>query len=140
VSHNTEKVVKLELGASIEEQHQLQQFTLNIRSTHQQGHSTATKQIGNNHLHVTSQGLTYHSTQNKRKTKGSKLTHNNHRFTSITQVNLRQLPPSVKNWRILLVQSFTARMPLLTGTSAFGLGRRRWSSPQQCYLHCLRTF
>ena len=37
------------------------------------------------------------------------------------------------------MQSFTARMPLLTATSAFGLGRRRWSSPQQCYLHCLRT-
>jgi len=30
-------------------------------------------------------------------------------------------------------------MPLLTATSAFGLGRTRWSSPQQCYLHCLRT-
>ena len=45
----------------------------------------------------------------------------------------------VKNWRILLVQSFTARMPLLAATGAFGLGRRRWSS-QQCYLHCLRTF
>jgi len=37
------------------------------------------------------------------------------------------------------VQSFTAHMPLLTATSAFRLGRRRWSSPQQCYLHCLRT-
>jgi len=37
------------------------------------------------------------------------------------------------------VQSFTVCMPLLTTTSAFGLGRRRWSSPQQCYLHCLRT-
>ena len=36
------------------------------------------------------------------------------------------------------MQSFTARMPLLTATSGFGLGRRRWSS-QQCYLHCLRT-
>ena len=24
-------------------------------------------------------------------------------------------------------------------TSTFGLGRRRWSSPQQCYLHCLCT-
>jgi len=34
---------------------------------------------------------------------------------------------------ILLVQSFTARMSLLIATSAFGLGRRRWSSPQQCY-------
>ena len=30
----------------------------------------------------------------------------------------------VKNWMILLEQSFTARMPLLTATSAFGLGRR----------------
>ena len=37
---------------------------------------------------------------------------------------------------ILSVQRFTARMPLLVATSAFGLGRRRWSSPQQC-LHCL---
>ena len=41
--------------------------------------------------------------------------------------------------RILSVQSFTVHMPLLTAISAFGLGRRRWSSPQQCYLHCLRT-
>ena len=32
-----------------------------------------------------------------------------------------------------MVQSFTARMPFLTATSAFGLGRRCWSSPQQCY-------
>ena len=37
------------------------------------------------------------------------------------------------------MQSFTARMPLLMATRAFGLGRRRWSSPQQCYLHCLRA-
>jgi len=29
---------------------------------------------------------------------------------------------------------------LVTATSAFGLGRRCWSSPQQCYLQCLRTF
>jgi len=36
------------------------------------------------------------------------------------------------------VQGFTAGMPLLTATSAFGLGRRRWSFPQQPYLHCLR--
>ena len=28
----------------------------------------------------------------------------------------------------------------MTATSAFGLGRRCWSSPQQCYLHCLRTY
>jgi len=40
---------------------------------------------------------------------------------------------------MLLVQSFTARMPLLTAASAFGLERRRWSSPQQCYLLCLRN-
>jgi len=40
---------------------------------------------------------------------------------------------------MLLVQSFTGCMPLLMTTSAFGLGRRRWSSPQQCYLHCLCT-
>jgi len=37
------------------------------------------------------------------------------------------------------VQSLTGRMPLLMATSAFRLGRRRWSSRQQCYLHCLRT-
>jgi len=30
-------------------------------------------------------------------------------------------------------------MPLLTTTSAFRLGRRRWTSPQQCYLHYLPT-
>jgi len=35
------------------------------------------------------------------------------------------------------VQCFTACMPLLT--SAFGLGRRRWSSHQQCYLYIVRT-
>ena len=37
------------------------------------------------------------------------------------------------------MQSFTTYIPLLTATSAFGLGRRRWSSPQQCNLHCLCT-
>ena len=36
------------------------------------------------------------------------------------------------------MQSFTVRMPLLTATSAFGLGRTRWSFHQQCYLHCQR--
>jgi len=41
--------------------------------------------------------------------------------------------------RILLVQSITAQMRLLAATSAFRLGRRRWSSPQQRYLHCLCT-
>jgi len=50
---------------------------------------------------------------------------NNHRFTATIQVNLRWPAPLVKNCRILLVQSFTARMPFLTATSAFGLERRR---------------
>jgi len=63
----------------------------------------------------------------------------NHRFTATIQVNLHQLAPPVKNSRILLVQSFTARMPLLTATSTFRLGRRCRSSPQQCYLHPLCT-
>jgi len=65
--------------------------------------------------------------------------HKHHRFADIIQVNLRWLAPPVKNWRILLVQSFTARIPLLTTTSASRLGRRHWSSPQQCYLHCVCT-
>ena len=30
-------------------------------------------------------------------------------------------------------------VPVLTATSAFGSERRRWSSPQQHYLHCLST-
>jgi len=38
------------------------------------------------------------------------------------------------------MQSFTARIPLLAATRAFGLERRRWSSAQQCHLQCLRTF
>ena len=38
-----------------------------------------------------------------------------------------------------MVQSFTARKPLLAATGAFVLGRRRCSSPQQCFRHCLRT-
>jgi len=40
---------------------------------------------------------------------------------------------------ILLVQSFTACVPLLTAASTFGLRRKRWSSSQQRYLHCLCT-
>jgi len=41
-------------------------------------------------------------------------------FRAIIQVNLHQPAPPVKNWRILLVQSFTASacMPLLMATSA----------------------
>ena len=42
--------------------------------------------------------------------------HNNHRLTAIIQVNLRKPAPPVKNWRILFVQSFAARMHLLTRT------------------------
>jgi len=38
------------------------------------------------------------------------------------------MAPPVLNW-ILLVQSSTARMPLLTTTNTLGSGRRRWSSP-----------
>jgi len=38
-----------------------------------------------------------------------------------------------------LEQSFTAHMPLLTATSAFGLQRRHVISPQWCYLHRLCT-
>jgi len=38
-----------------------------------------------------------------------------------------------------LVQSFSAHMPLLTATRTFGLGRRHWRSPQQCYPHRLCT-
>jgi len=38
------------------------------------------------------------------------------------------------------VQSFTACTPLLTATSAIKLGRRCWSSPQQCYLHGIHMF
>jgi len=34
-------------------------------------------------------------------------------------------------------QSFTADMPLLATSSALGLGRRCYSSPQQCYVHRL---
>ena len=44
--------------------------------------------------------------------------------------------PPVKNWRILLVHSCTAGMPLLMAAGTFGSGRRRWNSPQECYLHC----
>ena len=57
-------------------------------------------------------------------------------FTAIIRIS-RNL--QLRTGEVLLVQSFTARMPSLTENRAFGLGRRRWSSPQQCYLHCLRT-
>ena len=56
------------------------------------------------------------------------------RPTSTVQDRLCQPAHPVENWRILLVQKLYCRMPLLTPTSAFGLGRRRWSSPRQCYL------
>jgi len=44
---------------------------------------------------------------------------------AIIQDNLHWPASPVKNWRILLEQSFTARMALLMATSAFRLGRRR---------------
>ena len=43
------------------------------------------------------------------------------------------------SWYLPLVQSFIACMPSLMATSAFELWRRHWISPQQRYLHCLRT-
>ena len=43
---------------------------------------------------------------------------------AIIQVKLHYPAPLVKNWRIFLVQSFTANKPLLTATSAFRLVRR----------------
>jgi len=52
---------------------------------------------------------------------------NNNRFTAIMQDNLRQPAAPVKSWRILLKQSFTAHMPLLTATGAFRLARRHCS-------------
>jgi len=48
-----------------------------------------------------------------------------YRFTAIIQDNLRKPAPPVKNWSILLEQSFTACMPLLVAASTFRLGRRR---------------
>ena len=44
-----------------------------------------------------------------------------YRFTAIIQDSQHTL--RVQNWRILFEQSLTARMPLLTTTSAFGLRR-----------------
>jgi len=34
------------------------------------------------------------------------------------------MAPAVENWRISLQQSFITRMPLLTATNAFGIGRK----------------
>ena len=57
---------------------------------------------------------------------------------------IRQVSPINKqNWQTkmftsinqrftAIIQPFTACMPLLMETSAFGLGKRRWRSPQQC--------
>jgi len=44
---------------------------------------------------------------------------------AIIHVNLCQPAPPVENWTILLMQSLTAHMPLLTVTIAFGLGKRQ---------------
>jgi len=41
-----------------------------------------------------------------------------------TSFTAKLLAPSIKNWKILLEQSFTACMPLQTATSAFQLGRK----------------
>ena len=51
------------------------------------------------------------------------------------------MAPHVKKWRILLEESFAARMPLLTAAGTFGFGRRRrcQNSYQWCYLNHLHT-
>ena len=40
----------------------------------------------------------------------------------------------IKNWKIMLEQSFTVRIPLLRAKSAFGLGRCKsdWNSADHC--------
>jgi len=59
-----------------------------------------------------------------------------------TTIVLRSLDSStcqpVKNWRILLEQSFTAHMPLLTATIAFRLGRTMAlpTPSQYCMARC----
>jgi len=45
------------------------------------------------------------------------------RLNALPRANHEPAPP-VKNRRILLEQSFTAKMPLLSTTTAFGFGRR----------------
>jgi len=47
-----------------------------------------------------------------------KLTQQQHKRRFTATINLRQPTPPVKNLRILLVQSFTARIGLLAATSA----------------------
>jgi len=43
----------------------------------------------------------------------------------------------VKNWRILLEQSFTAYLPFLRTACAYGLGKRCWSSAPHLHTMCL---
>ena len=53
------------------------------------------------------------------------LIHNgNMTFPSLMPVGKHTHAPTVNKWRILLVHSFTAHMPLLMATSSFGLERR----------------
>jgi len=61
-----------------------------------------------------------------------------HTFSWRTKLNADLFYITASLWlptSVCLVQSFTAR----TATSAFGLGRRHWSSPHQCCLNCPRT-
>ena len=58
-------------------------------------------------------------------------THND--FVAIIQVNLCQMAPPVKNWRVLSEQSFTACTSLLVATSVFRLSGKTLESLQQCY-------
>ena len=63
---------------------------------------------------------------------------------AIIEVNLQELAPPVKNWRILLVQSFTARMvhTLADGNQRIQFREKtlELSSTVLSTLDCLRTF
>jgi len=60
-------------------------------------------------------------------------------FTANIQDNLYYPAPPVKNQRILYERNFPACMSLLMAASAFGLGRRNWSSLWRCYFYQLCT-
>ena len=84
-------------------------------------------QINVNDLqHISKQCFTWQTTKSANCTDSDNSNYSNHRFTAITEVNLFWPAPPVKNWKILLVQSVTDRMPLLAATSAFALCRRHW--------------
>jgi len=61
------------------------------------------------------------------------------RFTAIIEVNLLSRHLQLRKGGSYRCKAWVTRIPLLTATSTCGLGNRRWNSPRQCYLHCLRT-